>query len=88
MASRARAEFPRRVQVTSGDVATWTASPEDTVIAKMRWWQPGASERQLEDAAGIVRVQGASLDREYVTRWVDELELTTAWTRVQALSSR
>ncbi len=84
----ARAEFPRRVRVSIGDVATWTASPEDTLIAKMRWWQPGGSDRQLEDAAGIVRVQGSALDLKYVTGWVDELELDQAWERVRTRSAK
>ena len=39
----------------------------------------GESERQIDDAAAIIRVQRTSLDTAYVERWVRELDLTAQW---------
>jgi hypothetical protein len=39
----------------------------------------GESERQIEDAAGVIERQGSNLDRSYVEHWVDELDLRKQW---------
>jgi hypothetical protein len=75
----------RRRQVVSmlgADVATATA--EDTILAKLEWAKQGASDRQLDDVAGILRVRGDSLDVVYIERWVDDLDLPEQWQRAQA----
>lgn len=36
----------------------------------------GASERQWNDIVGVLKVQAKSLEREYMTRWAQELDLT------------
>lgn len=79
----ARSEFPRRMQVAYGDVSLWCATPEDTLIAKLRWAKEGGSARQLEDASGIVRLQGNNLDAAYIAEWVLELELEQEWSEVK-----
>ena len=61
-----------------------TATAEDTIIAKLEWAKLGASDRQLEDVAGILRVRGADLDFDYIERWVTELELAEPWRRARA----
>jgi hypothetical protein len=78
-------ELQRRVKATIEGVAVDTATAEDTIIAKLEWSKAGSSERQLEDVAGILRVRGPALDRDYIERWIDELELREQWTRAQAL---
>ena len=62
-----------------------TASAEDTIIAKLEWAKEGNSERQLADVAGILRLRRESLDRAYLERWIDTLELRTQWERALAL---
>jgi len=44
------------------------ASAEDTVVLKLHWYRLGedVSERRWEDAIGIIKVQGARLDHEYL----------------------
>lgn len=64
------------------DVAT--ATPEDTIIAKLEWAKQGASDRQLDDVAGILRVRGPELDIAYVERWITELDLADQWQRARA----
>ena len=39
------------------------------------WNRITPSERQLSDAAGIVAVQGASLNQAYLHEWAKELEV-------------
>jgi hypothetical protein len=39
----------------------------------------GQSERQIADAAGIVRMQGSALDRDYIEHWVRLLGLDEQW---------
>jgi hypothetical protein len=48
-------------------------SPEDSILSKLEWAKATRSDRQLRDAQGIVRVQGARLDLEYLHRWAREL---------------
>lgn len=75
-------EFERRQIVQVGDLQLSVVSPEDIVIAKLLWARAGRSERQLEDAATVVRFQAERLDRAYVERWVRRLELEEEWTSV------
>jgi len=53
------------------------ASPEDTVLAKLEWFQLGGetSERQWWDIVGVLRV-GADADRVYLRRWSAALGVT------------
>src|ERR1041384_6005802 len=77
------AEMQRRTitKILGMDVPTATA--EDTIIAKLEWAKQGASDRQLEDVVGILRVRGADLDFEYIERWVADLGLAELWQRAR-----
>jgi len=61
------------------DVSLFVASAEDIVLAKLEWAKLGESQRQIEDAAGIWRMRGDSLDRSYLDKWIGELGLTEQW---------
>jgi hypothetical protein len=41
----------------------------------VQWAKPGASDRQLEDVAGTLRVRAADLDLACIERWGTELGL-------------
>jgi hypothetical protein len=71
-------ELRRRQPVAMFDVQVATATAEDTVIAKLEWAKHGASDRQIDDVAAILRVR-EDLDREYIERWVVELDLADQW---------
>jgi hypothetical protein len=49
------------------------------LIAKLEWAKLAASSRQIEDAAGIVRLQGMQLDTPYVQQWIHALGLQEQW---------
>ena len=46
----------------------WFHSAEDILLQKLRWYRRGGetSDRQWRDVIGLVRVQGARLDRAYL----------------------
>lgn len=74
-----REELTRRAEQEVLGVIVPTASAEDTIVAKLEWAKQGASERQIRDVAGILRVRGESIDRAYILRWIDELGLEPQW---------
>lgn len=51
------------------------ASPEDTILAKLEWYQQGgeASDRQWRDILGLIAVQGELLDLEYLKQTAAQL---------------
>jgi hypothetical protein len=51
------------------------ASAEDVVLAKLEWYRKGGevSERQWGDVLGVIRVQAEALDRDYLSRWAQQL---------------
>ncbi len=72
-------EFARRAQHRLAEKMVFVASAEDVVLSKLEWAKVSASDRQLEDVAGILRIQGDKLDRSYLARWIEELGLEDQW---------
>ncbi len=72
-------EFRRRRSVNMQGTDLFVACAEDVILAKLEWAKRGQSQRHIEDAAGIVKLQGDSLDRTYLERWVHELNLVEQW---------
>ena len=65
--------FARRLRVTLFGEPAWIATAEDTLLHKLCRNRITPAKRQLGDAAGIVAVQGAELDRSYLEQWASEL---------------
>jgi hypothetical protein len=74
-----RQEFDRREAVEFQGIQLVVATAEDIFLAKLEWAKLGGSQRQIEDAAGILRIRREDLDRDYLRRWVEELDLTAQW---------
>lgn len=74
-------EFERRRAYSINGLQVYLATAEDVLIAKLEWARTGGSERQIEDAAGIIASQGDHLDVAYIERWVRDLELDDEWRR-------
>lgn len=74
-----REEFDRRSVVDFGGMRLAIATAEDVLIAKLEWAKLGQSQRQIEDAAGILRIRSGALDRDYVHKWVRQLNLQEQW---------
>lgn len=71
--------FDRRTSAEIEDVPLLASTAEDTIIAKLEWAKMGASVRQIEDVAGILKVRYASLDSQYIENWIKKLELASEW---------
>ena len=82
-----RVEFDRRRGAQISGLSIDVATAEDVLLAKLEWAKEGASDRQIEDAAGILQAQGERLDRQYVRHWVGELGLVEQWRAAEARAS-
>lgn len=61
------------------------STPEDTILAKLRWAkQCGGSEKQFTDAVRVYEVQSSTLDMAYLEDWVSRLDVSELWERVKS----
>lgn len=59
------------------------SSPEDTILAKLRWSKlSGGSEKQFNDALRVYELQYGKLDLGYLNNWVKKLEVEPLWKRL------
>lgn len=77
------AEFQRRRAYSINAMRVFVATAADVLIAKLEWARASGSDRQIEDAAGIIEIQGADLDVAYVERWVRDLDLDDEWRKAR-----
>ena len=73
--------FERKIQDKLDDspeaLSIYLCTPEDVILNKLEWYKAGGevSERQWSDIIGVIKVQGDSLDKEYLKFWSKELEV-------------
>lgn len=62
------------------------ATAEDILLIKLEWFRLGneTSERQWNDIIAVARLQGDRLDREYLSRWANELAVADLLQRLFA----
>ncbi len=58
-------------------------SPEDLIIAKLRWYHESRSDRQLEDVRAVL--EASNINRKYLLSWVKKLGLEKEWEKAIAL---
>ncbi|HRX78557.1 MAG TPA: hypothetical protein P5307_05815 [Pirellulaceae bacterium] len=76
--------FARREVIQLYDRQVCITTPEDTILAKLRWSKlSGGSEKQFTDALRVYEVQSPQLDVEYITAWASKLDVTDLWMRLQ-----
>jgi hypothetical protein len=66
----------RRVRVTLFGELAWITTAEDSILHKLSWNKITPSERQLSDAVGVLAVQGEKLDRFYLKKWAEALQVS------------
>jgi hypothetical protein len=77
-----QAAFARRRLENLGESTAprpvYIASPEDVILYKLDWYHQGGqiSERQWNDVMGVLKVQQASLDMDYMHKWATTMGLT------------
>jgi hypothetical protein len=69
----------RKTHVIANDPerSAFVASAEDTLLAKLDWYRAGGgvSEQQWRDVLGILQVQSATLDRDYLRSMAASLQV-------------
>ncbi|MBW4567240.1 MAG: hypothetical protein KME31_04255 [Tolypothrix carrinoi HA7290-LM1] len=68
----------RRLLDVEGMPQFWVASPEDTILQKLRCLRGSQSEKQWRDVLGILKLQETGLDYGYLTEWAEYLSLFDA----------
>ena len=53
----------------------WIVSPEDAILSKLEWCRDSESTMHLQDALGVAVVQWERLDRTYLKKWANKLQL-------------
>jgi hypothetical protein len=72
--------FARRNRVELFGKEIWVSSPEDTILAKLRWSKiSGGSTKQLVDAFHVYELNIKSLDNNYLEQWILQLGLKDQW---------
>ena len=60
------------------------STPEDTILAKLRWIKlSNGSEKQFTDALRIYEIQYNNLDFEYIKKWVTKLKVDKYWDNIK-----
>ena len=71
-------EFDRRRQteVLPG-TAIFLKTPEDSVLRKLLWFRQGGevSSSQWRDVVEVLRVSGEAVDRAYLDRWAEQIQV-------------
>jgi len=78
-----REEFARRRAVSLDGHDVFVVSPEDLILSKLDWAKESRSQMQLDDVRNLLRsVPG--LDKDYLARWADRLDLTALYREISS----
>jgi hypothetical protein len=78
-------QLERRIKILlSSELHADFISPEDIILKKMDWHRMGGGERHLRDIAGVMRIQGDKLDREYIAEQAAKLNVHDIWQELLA----
>lgn len=80
---RSRQQRGVRLPIVEG-VEVMFASAEDVIIRKMQYFQEGGSDKHLRDIAGVLKIQGDRIDRQYIAEWADRLAVRDVWELILA----
>ena len=81
-------EFSRRQRIDFFGVRLDVATVEDVILSKLEWAKLGASARQLEDVASLLRIHREEIDRTYIDRWIAALGVDSQWGTVPQMPPR
>lgn len=76
--------FARRIRQRVLDLEFDVSSPEDTILAKLRWSRmSGESQKSFTDALRVYEVQQDILDSAYLDEWAATLSVTDLLDRIR-----
>jgi hypothetical protein len=79
-----QSRFLRRYNEDFDGIKIKVSSPEDTILAKLRWAKlSGGSEKQFIDALRVYELQYEKLDIDYLEHWVEELDIGQLWEQLK-----
>ena len=79
-----QSRFQRRQKHTIFGSELFVSTPEDTILAKLRWAKlSGGSEKQMNDAQGVYQLQGNQLDKPYIESWARSLGVLHLWKEIE-----
>lgn len=80
-----KSRFARRFSEAFAGLEITVSSPEDTILAKLRWAKlSGGSEKQFTDALRVYEVQYEKLDLVYLRAWAKKLDVDTLLRELEA----
>ena len=78
-----QSRFSRRYSEKFMGIGLQVSTPEDTILAKLRWAKlSGGSEKQFIDALRVYEVQYGKLDIAYLEHWAKKLDVESLWKRL------
>jgi hypothetical protein len=78
-----QSRFSRRYSEEFMGLKMQVSSPEDTILAKLRWAKlSGGSEKQFTDALRVYEVQYGKLDIDYLKHWAEKLNVDSLLKRL------
>jgi hypothetical protein len=79
-----QSRFSRRYNEELMGLKLRVSSPEDTILAKLRWAKlSGGSEKHFTDALRVYEVQYGKLDMNYLEYWAKRLDVESLWKRLK-----
>jgi hypothetical protein len=80
-----QSRFARKRTISLAGMSVQVSSPEDTILAKLRWSMlSGGSPKQYKDALRVFEVQGNALDLAYLDDWANRLDVSDLWQQIKA----
>ncbi len=78
-----QSRFSRKISEEFMGLKMQVSTPEDTILAKLRWAKlSGGSEKQFTDALRVYEVQYGKLNIDYLKHWVKKLDVKSLWKRL------
>lgn len=79
--------FARKHDEEANGMRLSVSSPEDTILAKLRWARlSGNGDKHVKDAMHVYELQRPTLDLPYLESWAKQLGVEDLWARLQAES--
>lgn len=79
-----QSRFERKYSEAVFGMKMKVSSPEDTILAKLRWAKlSGGSEKQFTDALRVFEVQHGRLDLAYLETWANRLGVKDLWEQLK-----